>query len=192
MQEVAWAKINEICTSIELSTLVTHLIHRYQCTVLFIPRKSLNALPTATDDIEASGGVGGGDWLTGERYWRRPTGHWCRCVMWTIPRERFDGFHSVEGLRFWFVSSSQMIFCNETHNQQTNIKTSTLNSDARRPAILLCMNTTMIYRLNPSTILTPTYHTTPHLFPSRFTTKPRTKNIVLRMYVLTLHTLSLK
>ena len=53
MQEAALSNMGEIYTSIELQTISTHFIHRYQFSVCLVSRKSLNALSTATDDIEA-------------------------------------------------------------------------------------------------------------------------------------------
>ena len=43
-------------SAIEVQSVSTHFIHRYQFSVCLISRKTLNTLSTATDDVEASRG----------------------------------------------------------------------------------------------------------------------------------------
>ena len=81
MQEAVLANMGEISTSIGVQTIPTNLIHSHQIPVPPIPTKSLNALSTATDDVEASGG---GDGPTYGLFSRMLTGSACSGASWTI------------------------------------------------------------------------------------------------------------
>ena len=81
MQEAVLANMGEIYMSNGVQTISTHLIHSHQFSVPPIPRKSLNALSTAADDIEASG-CGGGP--TCRLFLSMLTGSACSGASWTI------------------------------------------------------------------------------------------------------------